>query len=58
MSMSAQRSQVTVRVDPEVRALIERAAEEDRRTVSGLVRIVLADWVKSRTPPIAEGARR
>jgi predicted transcriptional regulator len=41
-------TQVSVRLNTELRTAVERAAEEERRTVSNLVRNVLADWAKGR----------
>jgi hypothetical protein len=40
--------QMTVRVEPDLLDAIERAAAEDRRPVSSLVRCILADWQAAR----------
>jgi uncharacterized protein (DUF1778 family) len=42
------RDKVSARVDPEVRELVERVAEAERRPVSNLVRNILADWAAAR----------
>ena len=42
------REQISVRLDDEILTAVERAAEEERRTVSNLVRNVLADWANDR----------
>jgi len=36
------------RVDPELKAALEKAAAEDSRTVSSLVKKILTDWAKER----------
>lgn len=36
---------VSVRLDPEIKAAIERAAEEDSRSVSAMIQKILADWI-------------
>jgi predicted HicB family RNase H-like nuclease len=48
--------QLNVRVEPELRAALETAAERDRRPMASLVRNVLADWVEQRTAPAQERA--
>jgi uncharacterized protein (DUF1778 family) len=40
--------QIATRVEPELFAAIERAAEQERRTVSNLVRNVISDWAAAR----------
>jgi hypothetical protein len=40
--------QISVRLDPDLVATIERAAEQERRTVSNLVRNLIADWAAAR----------
>jgi hypothetical protein len=37
-----------IRVDPATRAQLAVAAQQDRRPVSNLVRLVLADWLADR----------
>lgn len=38
---------VTVRFTPEIKAALEQAAEDDARTVSGLLQKITADWLKA-----------
>jgi predicted transcriptional regulator len=40
----------SVRIEPELRAQLERAAEADRRPVTQLIRNVLHDFVATYTP--------
>jgi uncharacterized protein (DUF1778 family) len=40
--------QISVRLDPDLVATIERAAVQERRTISNLVRNVIADWAAAR----------
>jgi uncharacterized protein (DUF1778 family) len=47
---------LTIRIEPELRAAIEAAAEADRRTVSNFVRCALADAVQDRAAPAREEA--
>jgi hypothetical protein len=42
--------QVVVRLPTDLREAILVAAEEDRRSSSSLIRNVLADWLKGRSP--------
>jgi predicted HicB family RNase H-like nuclease len=42
--------QIVVRIEPELRDELEAAAEADRRSLSQLVRNVLADWVAHARP--------
>jgi hypothetical protein len=37
-----------VRLDPEVKAALERAAKEDRRSLSSLIDKILSDWLRER----------
>jgi hypothetical protein len=37
---------VTVRLDPQVKAALEKAAKNDARSVSSLIQKVLSDWLK------------
>jgi metal-responsive CopG/Arc/MetJ family transcriptional regulator len=48
MALKTSRQQISVRVDDELLNEVERAAQEERRTVSNLVRNVLADWASER----------
>ena len=41
------RGMVGVRIEPELRAKIERAAELDRRSLSGFIRNVLCEYVEA-----------
>ena len=43
--------QISVRLDPELVATVERAAEQERRTVSNLVRKLILDWAAARAGP-------
>jgi hypothetical protein len=38
----------SIRLEPVVRAALERAAKDDARTVSSLVQKIIADWLKAR----------
>jgi hypothetical protein len=44
MSAKHKTEHVVMRMEPELRAAMEAAAEADRRPISNLVRCVLADW--------------
>ena len=39
---------LSVRLEPEIREALERAAKEDLRPVSHLVQKIVADWLKGR----------
>jgi hypothetical protein len=41
----------TLRLEDELRAAIEAAAEQDRRPVGNFIRCVLSDWLKSQDRP-------
>ena len=51
-----------VRIQPEFKAALERAAKEDLRSVSGLVEKILHDWLTERghlkAPPAPKAAGR
>ena len=54
--MTAQRTtkiplsdQVVLRVNPQLRAAIEAAADEDRRPMANLIRNILSDWIDGRS---------
>jgi hypothetical protein len=49
------RDQVSVRLDERTVEVIERVAEQEMRSVSGVVRLVLSDWASGR-PPRVEAA--
>jgi hypothetical protein len=38
----------SIRLEPAIRAALERAAKDDARTVSSLVQKIIADWLKAR----------
>jgi hypothetical protein len=38
----------TIRLDPQVRLALAKAAEDDRRSSSALFRIILEDWLHQR----------
>ena len=40
--------QLSVRLDPELRGELERAAAAERRPIGNLVRCILADWQAQR----------
>jgi uncharacterized protein (DUF1778 family) len=47
--------QLSVRADPKIRAVLERAANAERRTLSCMIRKILLDWAErqemARSPP-------
>jgi hypothetical protein len=48
VAMSRQSEKMWVHVTPKLQAEIERAAAEQGRSLSGLIRVVLSDWAASR----------
>jgi hypothetical protein len=48
---------VMVRVEPELREAIEHAAEQDRRPLSSMIRVILADWIENRGQQAAASIR-
>lgn len=36
------------RVEPELKAALEEAAKQDRRSVSSLIEIILTDWLREK----------
>jgi hypothetical protein len=50
------RPRVTVVLDDDIRAAVERAAQHERSTMSGVCRRVLADWAAARTAPVERAA--
>lgn len=42
------------RVDPAVKTAIERAAKQERRSLSSLVEVILLDWLEGRSKEAAE----
>ncbi|HTC04895.1 MAG TPA: hypothetical protein VK749_15940 [Xanthobacteraceae bacterium] len=49
-------SQVVVRISAPLRSELERAAEEDCRTLADKVRLVLTDYAARRAKPAAQSA--
>jgi hypothetical protein len=45
---ASERSQVTIRIDPLTRARLEKEAAQDRRPVSSMARLLIADALASR----------
>jgi predicted transcriptional regulator len=41
---------VSARLDPEVRKVVERVAEVERRPISNLIRNIVSDWAAARRP--------
>jgi len=50
------RDQVSVRLDERTVEVIERVAEQEMRSVSGVVRLVLSDWASGRRPRVEADA--
>jgi hypothetical protein len=48
--MERKTSHLSLRLDPAVRAAAEKAASEDRRSVSNLIEVLLADRCKAHMP--------
>jgi predicted transcriptional regulator len=48
---------LTVRIPDELRAALDEAAEEHRRPVGSLVRLVLADWLENQGQVAAQPER-
>jgi predicted transcriptional regulator len=44
MTSKTKLENLTIRLEPETRAALERLAEADRRSVSNLLRKAIADW--------------
>jgi len=49
---------MTFRLPARTRAALERAAEEERRSLSGLLVVVLEDWLSARRKVAAPKAKR
>ena len=47
-----------VRIDPALKAELERAARADQRSLSSLVAKVLRDWVQAKPAPSAKRGER
>ena len=39
---------IGIRVEPEIKAAIEKAAEDDRRTVAALIEKVMVEWLQTK----------
>lgn len=39
---------IGIRFDPDVKTALERAAHEDERSVSTLVRIIVTEWLRAK----------
>jgi hypothetical protein len=48
MPSNQTRPQVSVRVDPEVLRAISNTAAAEQRTISNMVRVILAGWAQGR----------
>lgn len=46
--MAGKTAPVSVRLPPEVKAALERAAKADTRSLSSLIEKILTDWLKTR----------
>tara|TARA_B100002003_G_C14128727_1_gene542925 strand:- start:1954 stop:2127 length:174 start_codon:yes stop_codon:yes gene_type:complete len=44
----AKGSPIGFRIDPEIKAALERAAKSDDRSLSSLVTIILRDWLRAK----------
>jgi hypothetical protein len=53
MANEKEREQLSVQIDPELRAAIERAAKAEHRTVSGQVRHLVAKALESESEGVA-----
>jgi hypothetical protein len=47
MTASTRRSQISVRLSEPVRRTLERVAEQDRRSLSNLIELLIADQLKN-----------
>jgi len=58
----ARTASVGIRIEPEFKEAIEKAARDDRRSVAGLWEKVMAEWLTERgywpTPEKSKGAAR
>jgi len=41
---------ITIRVNPDDKKRLEELAEEDRRTISNFIRIIVEDWLRENSP--------
>ncbi|SFI84577.1 hypothetical protein [Albimonas pacifica] len=44
----AKSAPIGFRIDPEIKAALERAAKDDDRSLSSLVTIILRDWLRAK----------
>jgi uncharacterized protein (DUF1778 family) len=51
-----QKEPTMIRLEPDVRRLIERAAKADQRSLSAFIRKIVTDWAKAQ-PPAKESRR-
>lgn len=42
---------ISIRLDPEVKAILQERAKADSRTLSALVNLILKQWAQSQQPP-------
>ena len=54
--MTKKTSTIHIRTTPEVQRVLERAAEQQRRSISSMAEVVLADWVKAQHTAPARAA--
>ena len=54
MTASTRRSQISIRVSDEVRTTLELAAAQDRRSLSNLAELLIADALRDRKQQTAE----
>jgi len=54
--MDDARQKVTVILDPDVREAVERQAQAERSSMSGICRRVLSDWATSHQAPAERAA--
>jgi hypothetical protein len=57
MTASTRRSQISIRVTDEVRLTLELAAAQDRRSISNLAELLIADALRDRGERRSEEAR-
>jgi hypothetical protein len=57
MTASTRRSQISIRVSDEVRTTLELAAAQDRRSISNLAELLIADALRDRDQQTAGGRR-
>jgi predicted transcriptional regulator len=57
MTTKTKTKHLTVRLEDELRAALDEAAEEYRRPVGSLVRLVLSDWIESQGRVAAQPER-